>query len=101
MENETYSRALVTYVDILGFSDLINKSRTDASQVERIAQVLATLKQRSSDWSRIHRALGAEIEKIFSSLDFSDHIVRCTRISEGANVSDLIDSDLFSLVICN
>lgn len=97
MNNETYCRALVSYVDILGFADLINKSRTDASQVERIARVLSTLKQRSSDWSRIHRAPGGEIKKIFSSLDFSDHIVRCTRIAEGIDVNDIIDSELFFL----
>jgi hypothetical protein len=97
MEYEIYSRTLVSYVDILGFADLISKSRTDVSQVGRVAAVLSTLKERSSHWSRIHRAPSGEPEKIFSSLDFSDHIVRCTRIAEDANVSDLIDSELFFL----
>jgi hypothetical protein len=87
----------VSYVDILGFADLIGKSRTDASQVGKIANLLSTLKERSSGWSRIHRTSSGEPESIFSSFDFSDHIVRCTRVAAGANVFELLESELFFL----
>ncbi|HWZ55064.1 MAG TPA: hypothetical protein VNZ63_03280 [Verrucomicrobiae bacterium] len=97
MGDERYCRALLSYIDVLGFADLIERSRTDASGVEAIADLLSKLKARSSAWSRIHRSPQGEPENIFASFDFSDHIVRCSRIAEGAIVSDLFDSELFFL----
>jgi hypothetical protein len=38
--NDAYSRALVSYVDVLGFGDFISESRSDSSKISRIANLL-------------------------------------------------------------
>ena len=95
--NDTYCKALVSYIDILGFADLINESRTDISKVSKIANLLMTLKEGLSAGGRIHRDPEGNKEKIFDWFNFSDLVVRSTRIPPGADVGEFVDWELFYL----
>jgi hypothetical protein len=95
--DNTYSKALVSYVDILGFADLINESRANLSRVGKIASLLMTLKDELSVGGRVHRHFDGRTERIFDSFNFSDLIVRSTRIPPGADVSEFVDWELFYL----
>src|SRR6266581_1138245 len=93
----TYSQVLVTYIDILGFADLIKESQTDTRYVEKIVSLLTTMKDELSTGGRSHRGPDGRKEKIFTSFNFSDLIVRTTRIPDGVNIGDYLDWELFYL----
>jgi hypothetical protein len=93
----TYSQALVSYIDILGFADLIKDSETAATGVAKIVRLLTTMKDEFSIGGRIHRRPDGRTEKIFRSFNFSDLIVRTTRIPDGADIGEYLDWELFYL----
>lgn len=89
---ENYDKTLVSYVDVLGFAELL-KERTSTD----IARLLRTMKQNFAAGGRVHRTRNDEIVKIFKSFNFSDLIVRTTRIEPDAQIRDIIESELFYL----
>jgi hypothetical protein len=89
---ENYDKTLVSYVDVLGFADLL-KERTSTD----IARLLRTMKQNFAAGGRVHRTRNDEIVKIFKSFNFSDLIIRTTRIEPDAEIRDIIESELFYL----
>ena len=93
----TYHKALVSYIDLLGFAELINDSLTDPLEVAKIAGLLTTMKEELSAGGRIHRDAKERVVKIFASFNFSDLIVRSTRIPDEAEVSSIVDWELFYL----
>jgi len=82
----TYSQTLVSYIDILGFADLIKDSQTSTDGVREIIRLLTTMKDEFSIGGRVHRRPDGRTEKIFQSFNFSDLIVRTTRIPAGADI---------------
>jgi hypothetical protein len=90
-----YSKAVVTYVDILGFADLITESRANASKISQIAGMLTTMKEEFSTGGRTHRDSEGRKKKIFDSFNFSDLVVRTTRLPADANIAEFIEWELF------
>jgi hypothetical protein len=94
LTNDAYSKALVSYIDVLGFGDFVAESRSDPSRISRIADLLTTMKEDFSAGGRTHRKPDGRKEKIFNSFNFSDLIVRSTRMPYGADVGEFIDWEL-------
>ncbi len=92
-----YSQTLVSYIDILGFADLIKDSQTDTGGVGKIIRLLTTMKDEFSIGGRVHRRPDGRTEKLFQSFNFSDLIVRTTRIPPGADIGQYLDWELFYL----
>jgi hypothetical protein len=90
----SYRRALITYIDVLGFRELIEKSRKDPGQVGHIADLLGIAKNHLSSGGRIHRDDAGRPVRIFYSFSFSDLIVRCTEIPHDANIGDFVNWEL-------
>lgn len=97
MVTGAYDRAVVSYIDVLGFADLINESVADPSKVTKISSLLLNMKEELSAGGRIHRDAKERVVKIFASFNFSDLIVRSTKIPDGADISSIIDWELFYL----
>jgi hypothetical protein len=97
LPSTSYSQALVSYIDILGFADLIKESETTADGVAKIVRLLTTMKDEFSIGGRVHRRPDGRTEKIFQSFNFSDLIVRTTRIPNGADIGAYLDWELFYL----
>src|SRR5438105_3932755 len=95
----TYSQTLVSYIDILGFADLIKDSQTSTDGVREIIRLLTTMKDEFSIGGRVHRRPDGRTEKIFQSFNFSDLIVRTTRIPAGADIGQYFLDYLFGPVI--
>lgn len=92
-----YSRTLVSYIDILGFAGLIEKSREDPSQIAELQDLVVAMKTIASQGGRVHRGADDQIERIFDSFNFSDLIVRSTRLVDHASVGAIVDWELFYL----
>jgi hypothetical protein len=93
----SYSTALVSYIDILGFGDLVSESRTDPARINRIVDILTTMKEELAASGRSHQNADGSKARIFRSFNFSDLIVRCTRTPDGVGVGELIEWELFYL----
>src|SRR5437870_5586704 len=91
-KDRKYDRTLVCYMDVLGFGALL-RERGPAD----VTRLLTTLKRTFSAGGRVHRNRSDEIVKIFKSFNFSDLIVRTTRIEPGADVGDILDWELYYL----
>jgi hypothetical protein len=90
--SRTYRKNLVTYIDVLGFGDLIQLSRNDSLTVTKIAELLEQIKALSSlGQSRS----AAERDKV-RSFKFSDLLVRATEIT--TDLTKLVEMELFYLM---
>lgn len=76
----SYEKTLVSYVDTLGFSAMIENSRQNAAEISKLRNRLAAMKQVATENTEHRRASGEKIDVRFSSFSFSDLVVRCTRI---------------------
>ncbi len=63
----TYNQTLVSYIDILGFADLIKDSQTDSASVAKIVRLLTTMKTEFSVGGRIHTRPDGRAEKILQA----------------------------------
>jgi hypothetical protein len=93
-QSASYKTAMVTHLDILGFSRLIQESRTDVAAVGRIVSVLRTVKEQTASGGRIHRNEAGDKEKIFYAFNFSDLTVRCTVVPDGVDLGDYINWEI-------
>src|SRR5258707_6986281 len=93
----SYNQEVVRYIDIIGFAELSKDSATAAAGVTKIVRLLTTMKLEFSIGGRIHRRPDGRTEKIFQSFNFSDLIVRTTRIPDGADIGEYLDWELFYL----
>jgi hypothetical protein len=95
-----YRVALVTFIDILGFSDLVEQSRykrdQNADKVDNILELLKTLKGANQFGRAKVDAEGKQL-KIFFADNFSDCIVRSTRIDSAEEVIHAIEAELLLL----
>ncbi len=88
-----YSTVLVSYIDILGFQQLINESQTNASKIAEIQSLLEQLNQ-LGDTARRHPKHSGQR---FAPFNFSDLIVRSTTIENEMVWYDVVDWELFYL----
>lgn len=89
-----YRRALITYIDILGFRELIEASKTNASEVENILELVRGVKQEFSAGGRATTTPDNRPKSIFYSTNFSDLTVRTTLIDEtpsNSNISEYLN----------
>lgn len=70
----SYATRYVAFVDILGFREIITKSRTSDKMVEELAKALKSMGDRNTD---LERSLGVE----FKSQTFSDCIIMSEAVS--------------------
>ncbi|MGE5113688.1 MAG: hypothetical protein ACM3JB_22725 [Acidobacteriaceae bacterium] len=89
-----YGKAMVTFIDILGFRQLIEVTRKESAKVATVAALLTSLKQRSSEGGRVHRTEDGKQQRIFHSFNFSDLTVRCTEVPNGASLPDYLNWEL-------
>jgi hypothetical protein len=75
-----YQKTLVSYIDTLGFSDMVEKSRLDVTEVAKLRNRLVAMKRVAKENTEHRRASGEKIEVHFNSFSFSDLVVRCTAI---------------------
>jgi hypothetical protein len=91
----SYSTALVSYIDILGFGDLVNDSRSDPVTISTIVTLLTTMKEELAASGRHHRNRDGTKAKVFHSFNFSDLIVRSTLMPDRAEIGEVIEFELF------
>lgn len=76
----SYKKAIVSYIDTLGFTEMIEKSRKDPTEVVKLRDRLAAMRQVATENSEHRKDSGENIPVVFDSFSFSDLIVRCTEI---------------------
>ena len=74
-------------------SQTFSKERSSAE----VARLLGTMKRNLEQGGRVHRTRRDEIVRIFTFFNFSDLIVRTTRIEPGASVEEIVDWELYYL----
>src|SRR6267154_2094400 len=94
-----YRRALVVYLDILGFRELINQSVNDHHKVYEIEKVLEMIKEQMSEGrDPLPPPEGHELpESVFRSFNFSDLTVRVTCIDRGEKLVNILNNELRTL----
>lgn len=81
-----YEQSLVTYLDILGFKNLIDQSAKDPEKVTRIIEILFELERQST--------LGSPST---TTQNFSDLIIRAVRLGPDVNLLRVIDTECLVL----
>ena len=77
-EPPVYDQALVTYIDILGFKDLISSSAKDPSKVGDILNTLRIIAKKGRGLSYSETTLNGKVKLNVRTTNFSDLIVRAT-----------------------
>lgn len=91
-----YTKTLVTYLDILGFAELVDRSRSSPAEISRIQHILAALNRVGSAGPRPHEYSESEIRALFESFNFSDLTVRAIRVND-MQYAKFVDWELFYL----
>jgi len=87
-----YDQTLVSYIDVLGFAEILKaRSPTD------VARLLSTMKHNFSAGGRVGRTHSDEIVRILKFFNFSDLIVRTTRIEPATDLGKIVDWELYYL----
>lgn len=95
-----YKNALVTYIDILGFSDLIEQSRSvneTSFAVNKILRIVSKLKRANDFTGRIEEDDKGSTIVNFSSKNFSDCIVRSTWINSPSDLINALYEEFISI----
>jgi hypothetical protein len=92
-----YRQALVSYVDILGFRQLVKESDDDPAKGERILNILRVLKK-EAEFGWIDHGADNKIVRIFFPDNFSDTLIRTTFIGS-RSLAEYIDSEL--MILCS
>jgi hypothetical protein len=88
--NGGYEKALLTYIDVLGFRELIHQSKNNVPVILDIKKLLESLAEKFSQNDRFPHTE-------FCSFTFSDLVVRCTLIKNSVNIGKLLNQELSSL----
>ena len=97
LEKRTYTRSLVSYLDLLGFSELVEESRSDSSVTEQIATLLQKLRRSSENVDRAVSISTGPTSEYSDTLTFSDHVVRRTKIINDAILEEIVMKELYIL----
>jgi hypothetical protein len=96
-----YRRALVTFIDILGFRDLIEQSRSGEHcspvAVDKILRIVSRLKRANDFTGRVKEDKEGHRVVNFSSTNFSDCLVRSTWINSPDDFIEAIYSEFVSI----
>jgi hypothetical protein len=96
-----YRRALVTFIDILGFKDLIEQSRSDEDcspvAVDKILRIVSKLKRANDFTGRVNEDKEGYRVVNFSSTNFSDCLVRSTWINSPDDFIKAIYAEFLSI----
>jgi hypothetical protein len=92
-----YRKAVVTFLDILGFREMIEESRKHATTIVQILQILKKLKEDTDAAKRIHIGRGRKIKRIYYGLNFSDSLIRITFVPPRQDIVQYVNSELLFL----
>jgi hypothetical protein len=92
-----YEMGLLSYIDILGFSDLINESKIgDPEVIERIAWLLHTFERQFTGGGRVAFDANKIPKNLSHYRNFSDLILRLT-LMEGEDLVQAVNWEIWSL----
>lgn len=95
-----YKKAVITFIDILGFSDLVEQTSSkhgNPNGVDKILNILTQLKRANDFTGRItYSDEGKEVVN-FTTDNFSDCLIRSTLITDPSDFADAISAELESL----
>jgi hypothetical protein len=92
-----YEKAILTHIDIMGFSDLIDESKAQPDKVSEIARTLQTIRTQFLEGGRRGRKFGQPSGR-FVAINFSDLTVRVTYVDKEESLLDCLDWELFYLI---
>jgi hypothetical protein len=97
MAPAAYDVALLTYLDVLGFSDLIDESVRDPNTVEKIARTLRTFEKQFTGGGRVTIDNNNRPKNISHYWNFSDLMVRLTVYEEPEDLVQYLNWELLNL----
>jgi len=93
---ESYKYVLISYVDVLGFSDFVNTSIEHPSTISEIQRILHLLRMQLAEGERFHikYEIGKPPESRFRAYSFSDLTVRATIIDPLTELTDFLSREI-------
>jgi hypothetical protein len=91
-----YQDCLVSYIDLLGFSDLISWTKQDPSKVDIVFELLAAFEQTLGTGNIFETQ---EPPAKYQSMTFSDLVVRVVPLENEASLADAVSRELFYLAM--
>jgi hypothetical protein len=92
-----YDIGLLTYLDVLGFSDLIDESKADPSAIEKIARILQTFEKQFTGGGRVIIDQNNRPKNVSHYWNFSDLMVRLTMFDEPEDLVQYLNWELLNL----
>jgi hypothetical protein len=92
-----YKTGLLSFLDVLAFSGLVESSTRDESDVDKIIHILSTLKAQMSSGGRVIVDENNIPKSVFHFLSFSDLVVRLTFFAGSPSISDYLNWELVNL----
>jgi hypothetical protein len=92
-----YDIGLLTYLDVLGFSDLIDESKADPSAIEKIARILQTFEKQFTGGGRVTIDKDNRPKNVSHYWNFSDLMVRLTVFEESEDLVQYLNWELLNL----
>ncbi len=92
-----YETGLLTYLDILGFRDLIDESERDPSTIEKIAHILAQFEQQFTTGGRVGVDANNMPVPLSHFHNFSDLMLRVTLMRAGDDLIHFLNWELLTL----
>ena len=94
-----YRPALVVYLDILGFSDLIDESKSNPAKADEILKVLRTMQTQLYLEDNPFRTAQNEVKASFKTVNFSDLTIRATYLDSHLDLWDSLGHELIDLTV--
>lgn len=92
-----YDKALLVYLDILGFRDLITDAGNDELKVAKVLKVLRTIRTQFSEGGRYINEPGEKPQSVFKAINFSDLTLRITKMEPNADLIDYLNWEILNL----
>jgi hypothetical protein len=92
-----YDKALLVYLDILGFRDLIRDAGNDELKVAKVLKILSTIKSQFSEGGRYVNEPGEKPRSVFKAVNFSDLTLRITKMEPNADLIDYLNWEILNL----
>ena len=87
-----YSKYLLTYLDIMGFRDLIRESTADPARVDAIIRILQLAKKHADTGLTLR-----DRTEVGETTNFSDLIIRARPLNNEAEILDWVNHELMTL----
>lgn len=92
-----YETGLLTYLDLLGFEDLINESKSDPSAVTKIATLLQSFEAQFGQGGRVGVDANNMPKNLSYFINFSDLMLRVTLTDANADLVQFLNWELLNL----